>query len=456
MNRLLWLTVVASLAWAYLPCVSPAAGWKVGLARVEITPSEPTWMAGYAGRNRPAEGTAQPLWAKALAVSDPDGSTAVLVTADILGLTREVGDRVAAEVEAQKGIPRERIMLAASHTHSGPVVCGCADVCHPMGEKDLAAAMRYREEELIPKLAEVIVEALDKRVPARLWLGQSEAHFAENRRLPENGRIVMKPNLQGPVDPTVPVVVVKDDADRLMALLFGYACHNTTLDPAIYRYHGDYAGCAQAALEQEYPGITAMFIAGCGADANPRGRSAGIEVAERHGRELAQAVKSALTGELKELHPPLRVGFTRVDLELADRPSRETVAAWAESKELFRRRLGEHLLRIWDAQGMIPAASSCPIQVLRFGNDWALVGIGGEVVVDYALRLRKELAGTPHWVAGYCNEVFGYVPSERVLAEGGYEADYSQIYFGWHGPYKPGLEDKIVAAVKGLLAATAP
>jgi len=144
MNRLRALIIAASFSLTVVPSASSAAAWEVGLARVEITPSEPTWMAGYAARNRPAEGTAQPLWAKAMAISDPEGPTAVIVTADVIGLTREIGDRVAAEVEAQRGIPRERIVLAASHTHSGPVVCGCADVAHPMGEADLAAAKRCR------------------------------------------------------------------------------------------------------------------------------------------------------------------------------------------------------------------------------------------------------------------------------------------------------------------------
>jgi len=88
---------------------------------------------------------------------------------------------------------------------------------------------------------------------------------------------------------------------------------------------------------------------------------------------------------------------------------------------------------------------------VRFGDDLSLIALSGEVVVDYALRLRKGFEGQRVWIAGYCNEVFAYVPSERVLAEGGYEGGGAMKYFGWHGPFKAGVEDRVVGLVKKLM-----
>ncbi len=451
--RLLLLAAImifsGSLLWA--------AEWQVGLARVDITPSEPTWLAGYASRNHPAEGTVHPLWAKALALRDAEGNRVVIVTCDLLGLTREVGDAVAQGVQ-DHGLKRHQLLLSASHTHCGPVVLRCADIAHRMDEQAVAVAEAYRAR-LTAKLIEVVRQACGTQRPARLYFAQSQAGFAMNRRLPQDGKILLRPNPEGPVDHSVPVLVAKSEDGQLLAVLFGYACHNTTLGGEVYLYNGDYAGFAQIELEDKHPGLAAMFIAGCGADANPEPRGK-LELAEQHGRSLAAAVEAALGGRLQELQAPLRTAFTRVELELVDPPDRETLEQWAASTDINQQRLGKNLLHRLEKDGAVPPSYPCPVQVVWFGDDLLLVALGGEVVVDYVLRLKRELKdslkGTPLWTAAYCSEVFGYVPSERVLAEGGYEAVFSQAYFGFHGPYKPGLEDKLITAIKRLATETRP
>lgn len=79
------------------------------------------------------------------------------------------------------------------------------------------------------------------------------------------------------------------------------------------------------------------------------------------------------------------------------------------------------------------------------------MAMGGEVVVDYSLRLKKELAGPAVWVAGYSNDVMGYIPSRRVLEEGGYEAGGAMLYSPTHpGPWAPALEEQIVGTIHEL------
>lgn len=430
-----WLTVVIVCFQVPLH----AADWQVGVARIDITPAKNIWLAGYASRKKPAEGTTHPLWAKALVFKDEQGNRAAIVTTDLIGLTRELSDAVGARVARETGMTREQILLNSSHTHCSPVVRGCAPLAYdftPAQQQDVDDYAKVLED----KLVKVIVSASKSLKPALLSYGEDQATFAINRR----GRI----NPDGPVDHTVPVLKISDPAGKLRAVLFGYACHNTTL--AYFEFCGDYAGFAQIDLEKQYPGVTALFLLGCGGDANPDPRGT-RELAEQHGRSLASAVTRALDAPLKPLHGPLRVKFQRTNLPFVKPPSRAELLAQQGQGDIYSQRLSKHLLKQLEQQGSIPDSYPFSAQVIEFGNDLTLIGLGGETVIDYAIRLHEELAGRQIWVAGYCNEVFAYVPSERVLKEGGYEGGGAMKYFGIHGPFQPGVEDRVIQLVHSLL-----
>ena len=110
-------------------------------------------------------------------------------------------------------------------------------------------------------------------------------------------------------------------------------------------------------------------------------------------------------------------------------------------------------------EGRLPAAQPAPVQVWRFGpalhgssppTDLTLIGIGGEVVVDYAIRLAGEYPTRRIWAAGYSNDVFGYLPSRRVLLEGGYEGADAMVYYGRPGPFAPNVEELIIGQIRRL------
>ncbi|NQU21028.1 MAG: neutral/alkaline non-lysosomal ceramidase N-terminal domain-containing protein, partial [Candidatus Nealsonbacteria bacterium] len=398
--------------------LAPAAEWRAGIARTDITPGEPLWMAGYAARKHPAEGSIHPLWAKALvledqrALEDQQGGRVVIVTADAIGFTRKMFDAITARAHARTGISPERILLSASHTHSGPVLGAVAPVVTYGLDKQQLAAVAAHVRELEDKLVELIEEACKDMVPVTLAYAEGEATFGGNRR--------KSINPDGPVDHRVPVLRISDESGRLLAVLFGYACHNTTLGSDLYQYNGDYAGFAQIALEAAHPEAMAMFVTGCGGDINPYPRGK-LELAQQHGKSLAAAVDRALAKDLHPVKGPLAVAFARVDLPFVDPPTKEELEERRGKGNVYDQRLTELLLNRIAEHGSLEAAYPCPVQVVRFGDDLSLIALSGEVVVDYALLLRKRFEGQRIWVAGYCNEVFGYLPSERVLAEGGYE-----------------------------------
>jgi neutral ceramidase len=432
------LTIAGAAA---LRAVPAAAGWRVGLASVDITPPPGFWMAGYAARKEPSQGTAQRLHAKAIALEDADGHRAVMVTLDVLGLTASVVDRIAAAVRRGHGLSREGLLLCASHTHSGPVIDDQLAIAYdltPAQWDDVRRSTRRIEEQVVA----VVGQALHRLKPARLRSAQGTAGFAANRRAAINPA--------GPTDPAVPVLSVERPDGTLVGIVFGYACHNTTLPATFVRYHGDYAGVAQAEMERRHPGVTAMYIAGCGADANPAPRGS-VELAEQHGRSLADAVEGALGGAT-EVRGALRRGFATVTLAYAPAPGADEWRRRLEDENVFVRRHAKLMLEVIAREGRTRAAEEAPLHVVRIGA-LALVAISGEVVVDYALAVKRKYGETT-WVAGCTDAVFGYLPSLRVLREGGYEGGEAMLYYGRPGPFADTVETSVMTGIDNLMAAT--
>jgi len=253
------------------------------------------------------------------------------------------------------------------------------------------------------------------------------------------------------VDHDVPVLRIERPDGKLRAVVFGYACHNTTL--GLYQFCGDYAGFAQQYLEQAHPGTTALFMIGCGGDQNPYPRST-LELAEQHGRTLATAVEAALLPKPRPLDGLLGMALAEVPLDFAAVPTREELLQAQQKKDPYEKGHASRLLDELKKNGRLPTSYPYPVQVIRFGDDLVLVALGGEVVIDYALRLKRELAGPAVWVAGYSNDVFAYIPSARVLQEGGYEATGAVLYSSLPSPFAPTLEDKIVGKVLELARKT--
>jgi hypothetical protein len=424
-----------------LPSAGPAPAdptFRAGAAARVITPDELLWMAGYAARDHPAEGKLQDLYVKALALEDPSGGKLVLLTSDLIGLPRELSEAVAGEVQRRSGLPRERLLLTCSHTHCGPVLRGSLADMYPLTPEQWRQVNAYTDR-LRERMVETIRAALDDLKPARLAAGKGTARFAANRRTPK-----------GPVDHDVPVLRVETPDGKLRAVVFGYACHNTTLQ--FYRWCGDYAGFAQAYFEQQHPGATALFWSGCGGDANPQPRGT-VELCEQHGRELAEAVNAVLARPMTPLAGRFTARYATVALPFASLPSKQKWTADLQDKNPSVRRRAARFLKTLEAGGRLgDRYPAYPIQVWRLGDNVLWIALGGEVVIDYALRLKRELAGTrPVWVTAYANDVMAYIPSERVLREGGYEGDTSMIYYGMPTKWAPGVEEVIAHKTEALV-----
>ena len=437
--------------------VAAAAGqatWNVGTASVVITPEGPMWMAGYAARNKPSEGKIHDLFAKALAIEDADGTRLVIVTMDLISVPRPVRDWLEKTVQEKYELSPAGLMINCSHTHCGPELRTTPSSLYDL-EPERARQAREYVQTLQARLEQVVGQALEDLSPAKLTYCHARCGFAMNRRTPIATGFRNFPNPDGPVDHDVPVLRVEGADGKLRAVLFGYACHSTTL--GFYQFCGDYGGFAQSYLEESHPDATALFVAGCGADQNPYPRSE-LVLAEQHGRSLANAVGAALLTTPRPLDGKLRLAYETVSLEYATPPTRDELLERAKSKNKYDRLHAEQLLRQLEQDGKIRDSYPCPVQVIQFGGALTLVALPGETVVDFSLRLKRELAGADGaspavWVAGYSNDVFAYVPSRRVLLEGGYEAESAMKYMTTivqPGAFAPTVEELIVSKVHEL------
>jgi hypothetical protein len=431
-------------AWPSARAADPE--WKVGLAQVKITPEQPVLMAGYASRNHPFERIETDLFAKAIVLEDRQGQRAALVTSDLIGFPATVAEPICARLHEKAGWKRELILLNSAHVHSGPSLSLDAGYQQPQSPGDAQRTMAYTRQ-LQDKVVDVVLQAAAKLEPARLSWGVGVADFVMNRREFTARGVILGVNPRGLVDRSVPVLRIDSPEGKPRAVLFGTACHNTTLTEKSYDICGDYAGFAQAFVEEQHPSALAMFMIGCAGDANPYPRGS-MALARAHGTALGKEVCRVLEAGLRPVRGPLKVAFGQASLPLQPVPSHEELIKRTSSRNGMTSWVAKQMLARLDRRQALPDHYVAPVTVWQLGNDLTLVGLPGEVVVDYVSLLEKALGPRQLWLAAYCNDVFGYLPSARVLEEGGYET--RGLYSGGIGLFAPRAQEVLVAKVREL------
>jgi putative membrane-bound dehydrogenase-like protein len=414
----------------------PALPYKAGVAKVDITPDHAIRLNGFGFRRAESEGVYDKIHARALAIDDGKAPL-VLIAVDVLGIPAEVYDELAKRLEKKAGLKKERLAITATHTHTGPMLTGANPTLFgtPIPKDHLANIDKYTPL-FVDKLESAALGALKDMKPARLEWGIGKVGFAVNRR-----------TKNGPTDHDLPVLFVKDERGKVRAVYLSYACHCVTLSHN--KIGGDWAGFAASSIEDNHTGAVALVAIGGGADQNPNSGVTGAkeDVATVQGREIAAEVRRLSQNFLAPLTGEITAKVTTLELPLAALPTREQ---WEEKAKRMDA-IGHHArvtLAKLDKGEKLPTKIAYPVQTWSFGDSLAMVYLPGELVVDYPLRLKKELDARRLWVTGYANNAPCYIPSERVLKEGGYESGGAMIYYDLPAPFAPGLEDKIVSAVK--------
>ncbi len=400
--------------------------WKAGVARVNITPEGSIWMAGYASRDHPSEGVFHDLWSKALVIEDSLGKRAVLITNDLLEIPKYYSDRIRDRLEKDYGFSRSQIILNCSHTHSGPVMRDTLANWYPL-DAEMERKVKKYSEDLEEKIVDMVGRAIIRMIPVEIYSGNGIARFQVNRRNNPEPMSEFYTDLNGPNDYSVPVIKVEKKTGGIMAVAFGYACHSTVL--SFYQICGDYPGFAQIELENLYPGATALFFQGAGADQNPLPRRS-FPLARQYGQTLSAAVDRVLNENMKRVAPVLKTAYSETDLQFeGNPPTRQELLGHmhdTSSTAPYLKLMARTLVSRLDNGEIFRNTYPYPCQVWKLG-DQVLMALGGELVIEYALELKK-MFGQNIFVLGYTNDVMAYIPSETILNEGGYEGTRSVFF----------------------------
>ncbi len=410
----------------------------LGAAKIDVTPTRPVLLSGYGSRKQELTlEVAQHLYARALAFGADEDGPAVLIAVDNLGISADMHRAVAAALTEKHGIPRARLTINASHSHSAPLLSGVATNIYP---RDLTAeqqqAVEFYTAELTGKLIQVAEAALAARTPCRLDWGQTSADFAINRR---GAKIV---------DHTVPILRAVDESGHVRAVMANYACHCVAAKPDL-AMSGDWAGFAADEIETQLAGSVALVLVGCGADQNPADMGT-LAAARDQGHKLAATVLDLPGETLTPVLGKVDTQFAEIDLSCVPRTKEEWdglaakggAIAYVARKNLARLERGQPLSN----------SISYPIQTWTFGDDLGAIFLGGEVVVDYSALFAQQFDASRMWFCGYSNDSPCYIPSERILREGGYEGADAMAWYDKPGPFVPGLEKKILQEVTRQLA----
>ncbi len=446
--RAVKLSVRVLLLILLAACLLPAAEFQAGFGRGRITPDGPIMLSGYAARTHPSEGVAHDLWAKAIVIEDAKGGRFALITVDLESFPRMLADEVALRVTRLYGIPRERVILNCAHDHSAPEIIEDIRTLDAPRTGEARKIAEYTRK-VMDQMVEAMGAATRDLAPARLAVGHGKAGFGGNRRQSTPGGIKLRYNPDGPTDHDVPVIEVTDANGKLRGVIFGYACHNTTLPQESYIVAGDYAGYAQVNFEERHPGTTAMFLQLCAGDQDPYPRGT-LALAQQHGKELAEAVDTVVSGKTKRsLHPPLRFASETTELKFAPF-TRDTFTARLNDPDRWIAAHSKQMLAALDA-GTIEKSMPYRLWVARFGKDLTVFFLEDEVLVEYGIRAKKEFPGEDTVIAAYSNDIRCYIPTAQALKAGGYEPVDSVFYTDLPGPFDLSIEDSILAAMRKAL-----
>ena len=421
----------------------PAAFTPVlaGAAVVDITPPPGLSMCGYAARTGPATGTHDPLTARALVIDDT-----ALVVADVLGFHAES----CARIRARSGFADDRVVVIATHTHGAPMPGGCG------GEAD-PAFLAQLEDGCVAALQ----QAAANRQPARLFAGNgANPGIAFNRR-----------SEGGPIDPTVPVLLVETRDGDVLAVAFAHGCHPVVLGAGNRLYTADFPHYARTAVEAAHPGAVALFLPGCSGDVStghsPES-SISTEVppdrtfaeAERLGHALALSVLDAV---LTPLDGPTSAQSRQVDLPLERNEPGDLDALATEwrARATTASPAWATLYRHWADWAVGTAREPLvpwPGRVTAF--DWAglkLLFLPGEIFAATALALRAALPATPTpFVLSLANGVPGYIPPREAFPAGGYEVLEAHRYYGQPAAFAAGCAETLVEQALHVAGAGTP
>lgn len=442
---------------------SAAAGW----AEVEITPPVGIALAGRGwGDDRLAQSVLDPLYAQVLFLRDSKGTGFVLASFDLIGLPHDLSDRIRLRMVHELGVDWSLVVLNSSHTHSGPFILRSLKAGvgpPPQVEIDYGKAL----EEKMVAATRAAAKALQP-VAVEVFQGTSQIGINRRGKSPAGQRGIF-PDAHGPFDEKVWVMRLTPKNGGAPAVVFSCACHPVI----VYGYAGgaisaDFPGAARGLLRESLgPKAHAQFVQGFAGNIRPRvladlneGRFRASKPGDvdRVARDLADAVLAALKAPGKTLALDIAGAADRPFLPRDKPPPRgryDTMRAEALARTNAQSLLAacDYWLKRYEAGEGFARGDAWPLGLIRLaGNQWVVYS-GGEPCIEWRAKIARWLAPRNIVAWGYSQEAISYLPTESLLAEGGYEVlDSNQGLVTTPAPFAPGIEQAVRESLRRQLA----
>lgn len=422
--------------------------WRVGYAEADITPAPGEALPSGFGWERYATGVVAPLRAQAVVVEDGKGNRASIIASDVLGYARVLVDAFRHRIESSHGIAPAAAAFPCSHTHCGPAV-----------NYGLNFSVGGLNVWYLARLENSIVDLVDEAVrnlsPARIEFGETEAQIGVNRRLVTADGVRGGPNPAGIYDRHTPVLRMRRRRSPREVIVVNHACHPTSSGP-YPKWSPDWPGAMRRHIERRVPDARAVFVKGCGADANPYRRDVSgnyvlardpawsRQIGVRLGRQIVELLEGP---SFQPLDARLKTTLVSGSLSLKRARSRASLREQAMTGP------NSSHLTWWARQSIAypdPRKSvEYDVQAWRLG-DFTQFWLEGEVCADLGVATRSLVDG-PVATAAYTNACPGYISSARLIREGGYEGDTSHMAYFLPAPFAEKSEKEYLGLCRRAL-----
>jgi len=418
---------------------------KIGVKKAIISPEFPVDLAGFAAPDRKSAGIHDDISLSAMVI-EHNGKRAAFVCADIIGFDLEIVKDLKSSIYHRFGYREEEVFFNASHTHSGPQTLTYMLDLVGRADADYLAFLRN-------KLFSAFEDALNDLEEAELYTAVTKSDIGISRRLISEGKVLFAPNKDGLIDDNVTVLKFCTGS-RVKAVLFNYACH-----PSIAKTNNvsaDFPGYARKTIEDHFgKGIVAFFMQGCCGDIrartmeNGRFRPGTWNDADSYGSLLGQNVIDACEGSMQKIEDiNILTAISRIHLPLQAIPPREYYEDAKQQNDPGKKEWAEKMLQNYEN---LKNSRPFIIQRISIGKKLVFVGMSGEVCSGYSLYARQAFADGFLVAAAYTNGTEGYIPTENMFKEGGYEPEDSYAYFSFPSKYDSSIEKILTKEIKDIL-----